>query len=150
MPSGSPTDCGILLANWLNLSLTLSGLIPLDAIRVMQRATTTIPIIVGVSRNLVELGIVSSLAHPGGNITGMDLRDSEIIGKRLELMKEAVPKASRVAVLVDPMILATRLFQGTWKRRLVRFECNCSGSRREVPKLSSNYSSPWRKIMLTR
>jgi putative ABC transport system substrate-binding protein len=74
----------------------------LDAIRAMQRATTTIPTIVGVSRNLVELGIVSSLAHPGGNITGMDLRDSEIIGKRLELMKEAVPKASRVAVLVDP------------------------------------------------
>jgi putative ABC transport system substrate-binding protein len=42
----------------------------LGAIRAVRRATTTIPIIVGVSRNLVELGIVSSLAHPGGNITG--------------------------------------------------------------------------------
>jgi putative ABC transport system substrate-binding protein len=73
----------------------------LDAIRAAQRTTTTIPIIVGVSRNLVELGIVSSLARPGGNITGMDLRDSEIIGKRLELLKEALPKTSRVAVLVD-------------------------------------------------
>ena len=73
----------------------------LDAIRAIQRTTTTIPIIVGVSRNLVELGIVSSLARPGGNITGMDLRDSEIIGKRLELLKEALPKTSRVAVLVD-------------------------------------------------
>ena len=74
----------------------------LDAIRAIQSTTTTIPIIVGVSRNLVELGIVSSLARPGGNITGMDLRDSEIIGKRLELLKEALPKTSRVAVLVDP------------------------------------------------
>jgi putative tryptophan/tyrosine transport system substrate-binding protein len=73
----------------------------LEAIRAIQRTTTTIPIIVGVSRNLIELGIVSSLARPGGNITGMDLRDSEIIGKRLELLKEALPKTSRVAVLVD-------------------------------------------------
>ena len=73
----------------------------LDAIRAIQRTTTTIPIIVGVPRNLIELGIVSSLARPGGNVTGMDLRDSEIIGKRLELLKEALPKTSRVAVLVD-------------------------------------------------
>jgi len=74
----------------------------LGAISALQETTTTIPIVVGVSRNLVELGIVTSLAHPGGNITGMDLRDSEIIGKRLELMKEALPKTSRVAALVDP------------------------------------------------
>ncbi len=68
----------------------------------LKRATATIPIILGVSRNLVELGIVSSLARPGGNVTGMDLRDDEIIGKRLELLKEAVPRSSRVVVLVDP------------------------------------------------
>jgi putative tryptophan/tyrosine transport system substrate-binding protein len=66
-----------------------------------KRATTTIPIVVGVSRNLVEQGIVSSLARPGGNITGMELRDLEIIGKRLEILKETVPKAASVAVLVD-------------------------------------------------
>ena len=68
----------------------------------LKQATATIPIILGVSRNLVELGIVASLARPGGNITGMDLRDDEIIGKRLELLKEALPKTSRVAVLADP------------------------------------------------
>jgi putative ABC transport system substrate-binding protein len=67
-----------------------------------KSATTTIPIVVGVARDLVELGIVSSLARPGGNVTGMELRDSEIIGKRLELLKQALPKASRVAVLVNP------------------------------------------------
>ncbi len=66
-----------------------------------KQATRTIPIVVGVSRNLVEQGIVSSLARPGGNITGMELRDLEIIGKRLEILKETVPKAASVAVLVD-------------------------------------------------
>src|ERR671914_419072 len=72
------------------------------SVRALKQATSTVPIIVGVSRNLVELGIVASLARPGGNITGMDLRDGEILGKRLELLKEALPKASRVAVLADP------------------------------------------------
>lgn len=68
----------------------------------VKRATTTIPVVVGVARDLVELGMVSSLARPGGNITGMELRDSEILGKRLELLKQAIPKASRIAVLVHP------------------------------------------------
>lgn len=73
----------------------------LAAILAVKQATKTIPIVVGVSRNLVEQGIVSSLARPGGNITGMEMRDLEIIGKRLEILKETVPKAMRVAVLVD-------------------------------------------------
>jgi putative ABC transport system substrate-binding protein len=67
-----------------------------------KQATATIPIVVGVARDLVEQGIVSSLARPGGNVTGMEARDSEIIGKRLELLKQTVPKISRVAVLVNP------------------------------------------------
>lgn len=67
-----------------------------------KRTTTTIPIVVGVARDLVEQGIVSSLARPGGNVTGMEARDSEIIGKRLELLTQASPKTSRVAVLVNP------------------------------------------------
>jgi putative ABC transport system substrate-binding protein len=73
----------------------------ISALLAVKQATTTIPIVVGVSRNLVEQGIVSSLARPGGNITGMELRDLEIIGKRLEILKETVPKAVRVAVLID-------------------------------------------------
>lgn len=67
-----------------------------------KQATATIPIVVGVARDLVEQGIVSSLARPGGNITGMESRDNEIIGKRLEILKQTVPKISRVAVLVNP------------------------------------------------
>jgi putative ABC transport system substrate-binding protein len=71
------------------------------AVLAAKQATTTISIVVGVDRDLVEQGIVSSLARPGGNITGMESRDSEILGKRLEILKETVPKASRVAVLVN-------------------------------------------------
>jgi putative ABC transport system substrate-binding protein len=65
-----------------------------------KQATTTIPIVVMVSEDLVAGGIVASLAHPGGNITGQNLRDPELAGKRLELLKEAVPTLTQAAVLV--------------------------------------------------
>jgi putative ABC transport system substrate-binding protein len=67
-----------------------------------KQATNAIPIVIGVSGQLVDLGIVASLARPGGNITGLEHRDEEIMGKRLELLKETVPSINRVAVLVDP------------------------------------------------
>jgi putative tryptophan/tyrosine transport system substrate-binding protein len=67
-----------------------------------KRATTTIPIVVGIAADLGEQGIVASLARPGGNLTGLEQRTAELAGKRLELLKEAVPTISRVAVLVDP------------------------------------------------
>jgi putative ABC transport system substrate-binding protein len=70
-------------------------------VQTAKQATTKIPVVVGVATGLVELGVVVSLARPGGNITGMELADLEILGKRLELLKEAVPTASRFAVLVD-------------------------------------------------
>jgi putative ABC transport system substrate-binding protein len=67
-----------------------------------KQAITTIPVVMGVSQDLVELGVVASLARPGGNLTGLDLRVFERMGKRLELLKEAVPAVARVAVLVHP------------------------------------------------
>jgi putative ABC transport system substrate-binding protein len=68
---------------------------------VAKQATTTIPIVVAAAQDLVADGIVASLARPGGNITGQNLRDLELAGKRLELLKETVPTITRVAVLVD-------------------------------------------------
>jgi putative ABC transport system substrate-binding protein len=67
-----------------------------------KQATSTIPIVVGAAGDLVESGIVASLARPGGNITGMTFVTLELDNKRLELLKEAIPKISRVAVLVNP------------------------------------------------
>jgi putative ABC transport system substrate-binding protein len=65
-----------------------------------KQATTTIPIVVAASEDLIAAGIATSLARPGGNITGQNLRDPELAGKRLELLKEAVPTLTQVAVLV--------------------------------------------------
>jgi len=64
-----------------------------------KKATTTIPIIMVGPGDPVRLGLVDSLARPGGNITGLSLLATELTGKRLELLKEAFPKISRVAVL---------------------------------------------------
>ncbi len=73
---------------------------PSRAIRAVQRATRTIPIVMsGSNRDPVEEGFVASLARPGGNITGVITLDSELHGKRLELLKEAFPRISRVAIL---------------------------------------------------
>jgi ABC-type uncharacterized transport system substrate-binding protein len=65
----------------------------------VKQATSTIPIVVGGAGDIVGEGLVASLARPGGNITGFTNISPDLSGKRLELLKEAVPKASRVAVL---------------------------------------------------
>lgn len=67
-----------------------------------KQATTSIPIVVGVAIDLVEIGLTESIARPGGNLTGLELRPVGLAGKRLQLFKEAVPTITRVAVLVDP------------------------------------------------
>ena len=74
-----------------------------DRIRAVKNATKTIPIVMaGQGLDPVEAGLVESLARPGGNITGLTNLARELGGKRLELLKEAVPKLARVAVLYDP------------------------------------------------
>jgi len=67
-------------------------------IRSAKQATSTIPIVVAGAGDLVETGLVASLAQPGGNVTGTTNISADLSGKRLELLKEVVPKASRVAV----------------------------------------------------
>jgi putative tryptophan/tyrosine transport system substrate-binding protein len=65
-------------------------------------ATTTIPIVFGTSEDPVRLGLVASLARPGGNITGINFLSAELVAKRLEILRELVPAATRIAVLVNP------------------------------------------------
>ena len=72
------------------------------ATKVLMRATSTIPIVMAAVADPVGSGLVTSLAHPGGNVTGLSLMAVELGAKRLQLLKEAVPQLTRVAVLWNP------------------------------------------------
>lgn len=85
--------------------LKVEVLVPfgIKALLAASGATTSIPIVIpSTSSDLVALGLVSSLARPGGNITGSTAFGPEIMAKRLELLKEVMPRVRRVAVLVNP------------------------------------------------
>jgi putative ABC transport system substrate-binding protein len=72
------------------------------AIRAAQKATQSIPIVMAVVGDPVGTGLVVSLARPGGNVTGLTILAPDLSGKRLELLKEVVPKLSRVAAMLNP------------------------------------------------
>jgi putative ABC transport system substrate-binding protein len=67
-----------------------------------KAASTTIPIVFAVSEDPVRLGLVTSIARPGGNLTGINFLNVELLAKRLELLRHLIPTAARVAVLVNP------------------------------------------------
>jgi len=72
------------------------------AAQAAKRATSTIPIVLGVVGDPVRAGLVTNLAHPGGNITGLSMMTGELTAKRLQLLKEGIPRLTRVAVLGNP------------------------------------------------
>jgi putative ABC transport system substrate-binding protein len=72
------------------------------AAQAAKRATPTIPIVLAVVADPVGSGLVTNLAHPGGNITGLSMMTSELTGKRLQLLKDAIPRLTRAAILGNP------------------------------------------------
>jgi putative ABC transport system substrate-binding protein len=71
-------------------------------IRALRQATSSIPIVMATVNDPVEQGFVSSLAHPGGNITGFAFIDFQMVGKWLEMLKEAAPRVSRAVLMFNP------------------------------------------------
>jgi putative ABC transport system substrate-binding protein len=90
-----------LVSELVRLKVDVLVLLTLPSVRAAKEATNTIPIVMVLAVDPVATGIVASLAHPGGNITGISTLQRELAGKRLELLKEVVPAMSRVGVLRD-------------------------------------------------
>ena len=94
----------VLAAELIRLKVDAIVAIPNPAVEAARQATQTIPIVMPIGSDPVGVGFVTSLARPGGNITGLSAYSPELNGKRLELLKEAVPSLSRVALLMSPSI----------------------------------------------
>jgi len=82
----------------LNVDVIVTG--GVTSTHAAKKATSTIPIVMTLDGDPIGSGFVASLAHPGGNITGLSTSGGDLGGKRLELLKEIVPKLNRVAVLI--------------------------------------------------
>jgi putative tryptophan/tyrosine transport system substrate-binding protein len=96
-----PADLPVLAAELVRLKVDVivtsaTGTLP------AKEATRTIPIVMASNADPVVMGMVGSLARPGGNVTGLSQISSELAGKRLELLKQIVPNLSRVAVMWNP------------------------------------------------
>ena len=109
-----------------------------------KQATRTIPIVFASAADPVARGLVTSLARPGGNVTGLASRNAELVGKRLELLTQAVPGVGRVAVLWLP---GGALGERTEKQMLTGAEiaarglgCGFNSLRREIPPISTELS----------
>src|SRR5882672_12883340 len=98
-----------LLAELVRLKVDIIVVPGTGQARAAKNATKTIPIVMtGLGADPVEEGLIESLARPGGNVTGVTNLGRELGGKRLELLKEAVPKVARVAVLYEPVAGSVR------------------------------------------
>jgi putative ABC transport system substrate-binding protein len=91
-----------LAAEFVHLKVSVIVAAGAPAAQAAKQATGTIPIVMGVASDPVGTGFAESLARPARNITGLSSMAPELVGKQLELLKEAVPKISRVALLANP------------------------------------------------
>ena len=108
-----------------------------DVPSIVKAATTTIPIVFIVAQDPVRIGLVASLARPGGNVTGINFFASELVAKRLELLRELVPRAARIAILINPANaasadLAVKEIEDAARAMRLQIQVHNAGSGREI------------------
>ena len=117
------------------------------AVSAAMRATTTIPIVDPVIGDPVALGLSSSFARPGGNVTGTALFGPETAAKRLEFLKETIPGITRVAVLVNPANYGTTMQLQAMRRTAEVLKLHMQALEVRSPEKSSVQRLPrWRKV----
>ena len=104
--SGAYADFPALAQDLVNLKVDVIYAVMEQAAQAASNATTTIPIVFAVLGDPVQSGLVASLGHPGGNLTGLTAFGSELGGKRVELLKELIPNVSNIAVVWNPAVPA--------------------------------------------
>lgn len=108
LPKKSSTGLSDLAAELVRLNVDILVAGNSTVARGAKKITTTIPIVMANAGDPIANGLVASLARPGGNVTGLTNQSPELLGKRLELLNEVVPKVSRVALLIDAASIAER------------------------------------------
>jgi ABC-type uncharacterized transport system substrate-binding protein len=96
---GRPERYAEIAAEFIRLKVDVIVTYALPAIFAVKQATSTIPIVFAAAGDPVENGLVASLAHPGGNVTGLSNQSADLAGKRIELLREIIPTLHRLAVI---------------------------------------------------
>lgn len=132
-----------IVAEFLELKVDVLVLTAMTAIRAAKQATNTIPIVMTTTQDPVATGLINSLAHPGGNTTGLTTLTRELSGKRLELLKEVVPDLSRVAVLwnADASGSATAFQEYETAARALKIQLHSLEVRAPTPDLEHTFKS---------
>lgn len=98
---GRPERYAEIAAEFVQLKVDIIVASGASAVAAAKRATSSIPVVFSVVNDPLGTGVVSSLARPGGNVTGLSLQNPDLAGKRLELLREAVPSLHRLAILAN-------------------------------------------------